>query len=495
MTIERIESTRGAPWLSKEYPWGAVDFQPQPRGPKDRALTYLVRLYDNVGGTGYFVAPTRIDPANLRDLSMVADIAARLAPPALDGVNFLRALNETWAEIAEPIEGEAIADGPEPVNWADFWARDHLVEDWLLEPLIPMARSVSIYSPAKSGKSLLSLDLAARLATGRRVMDRPAGEPLNVVYLDMEMTEGDLQERLADMGYGPDDDLSHLHYYLLPSLPPLDTPEGGDALVAIARRHNADMVVIDTTSRVLSGDENASDSIRAFYMHTGLPLKADGRTVLRLDHAGKDLGRGQRGTSAKNDDVDLVWELTAQDDDGVKLRATHRRQSWIPEVVDLVRLEDPLRHERAAHTWPSGTVEVARTLDELGAPMAGNRAAQKLLREAGYKYRNGVVAAALRYRNSTGNTSGNTSSNGNGEHLGEQSAIRFGEHLGERGEHPFTGSGEHVPSLRGERFPAPVFEPSDPHPCAECGDPIVGTVERCIDCAADSVAAWKAARR
>lgn len=288
------------------------------------------------------------------------------------------------------------------VDWSEFWTVDRNESDWLCEPLLPASRGIATYAQAKRGKSLLSLDVAARLATGTRCLDQAAGPARSVLYIDLEMTGDDLHERLEDMGHGPASDLTRLHYYLLPDLAPLDTAAGGEELTALAAHHQADLVVIDTTSRVLAGPENDADTVRAYWRHTGSRLKADGRTVWRLDHAGKDLSLGQRGTSAKADDVDVVWELTPRDD-GIRLRATHRRLGWVPETVDLVRLEDPLRHERAATSWPAGTAEVAKLLDGLDAPLdLGGRRARLLLRESGHQARNETIAAALRWRRQEG---------------------------------------------------------------------------------------------
>ena len=59
---------------------------------------------------------------------------------------------------------------------------------------------------------------------------------------------------------------------------------------------------------------------------------------VRLDHSGKDAGKGQRGSSAKNDDVDVVIRLE-RTEAGVKLTATHRRMSWFPEETSLTIAE------------------------------------------------------------------------------------------------------------------------------------------------------------
>lgn len=287
---------------------------------------------------------------------------------------------------------------PQPLVWKEFWETDHGYEDWLVEPILPRGRSIAMYSPAKVGKSLLALDVAARSACGWPVFGGYLSRKLNVVYIDLEMTEDDLAERLEDMGHGPDSDFSTFHYYLLPSLPPLDTQAGGEMLQKIVRLHKADLVIIDTTSRVISGPENEADTLRALYKYTGLLLKQDQVTVWRLDHAGKKLEAGQRGTSAKNDDVDLVWELSGSET-AYKLRATHRRQSWIPENINLTRVENPFRHEIVEDLYPTGTVQLVRVFEELEIPEDwGAKRIRKLLRDAGRSARNEVITAAIRYR-------------------------------------------------------------------------------------------------
>lgn len=286
---------------------------------------------------------------------------------------------------------------PEPVDWKTFWETDHNSEDWHIEPILPKGRQVALYAPAKVGKSLLSLDLAARKATGTPIFGAVSPR-CHIIYLDMEMTENDLAERLEDMGYGPETDFSYLHYYLLPSLPSLDTRAGGDALMELVKRHGAELVIIDTTSRVIEGPENEADTIRSLYQHTGSRLKASGVTVLRLDHAGKKLENGQRGTSAKNDDLDLVWELSGSET-AFTLRATHRRQSWIPENINLTRVDDPFRHEIVEEFNSTATVILVRIMEELEIPEDwGARRVRKAFRDAGKQARNEQLAAAIRYR-------------------------------------------------------------------------------------------------
>lgn len=258
-----------------------------------------------------------------------------------------RAINELMDPTDRRLSVVTPADAEHPMarymaqrlDWGEFWKEDHTGEQWFAEPLIPAGRLVALYAPAKQGKSEIALAVVAAVATGRAILGQlnPYG-PRNAVYLDYEMTKADLWARLDQLGYDETVDLSHLHYWPLPSLPPLDTAEGCAVARGIAAETHAEAVVIDTMGRAVEGDENSNDTYRAFARHTGLGLKSDGVAVLRTDHAGKDRERGQRGASAKNDDAEVVFRVDRVDS-GWKLTRTHTRIGWVPEVVLIDRTE------------------------------------------------------------------------------------------------------------------------------------------------------------
>jgi len=296
-------------------------------------------------------------------------------------------------------QAAALARDISPIDWRSFWATDVPAEEWTIEPIVPKGRQVAIYSPPKGGKSLFALDAVAALSTGRSVLGQPARLARSVVYLDFEMTEDDVRERLVDLGYGPDDDLSRLAYYQLPSLPPLDTERGGRVLEEIIARHNPELVIIDTMARVVQGDENDAGTYTGFYAHSGIRLKRRGVGLLRLDHAGKDVNKGQRGSSGKADDVDCVFRLSLVEDK-ILLTRTHSRIPWVPAQVTLRRESDPvLRHVLVDGGWPAGTKATAESLDELGVPLDATLAtAVRALKMAGKPRRRQVVGAGLRFR-------------------------------------------------------------------------------------------------
>jgi AAA domain len=359
------------------------------------------------------------------------------------------------------------------IDWSTFWDRDRSEAEWVYPDVLARGRGHALYAVHKTGKSLLMLYLAAEIATGP--------EPSVVVYLDYEMTEVDVFDRLDDMGYGPDTDFSRLRYALLPTLPPLDTAAGAEALTELVDGVQSEwpehhvVVVIDTISRAVRGKENDADTFRDFYFHTGIRLKRRGITWARLDHGGKSPEQGQRGSSSKGDDVDVVWKLT-KTQNGVTLHRELSRMEWVPENVVLGRFDDPLRYLRLAGDWPDGTGETANILSRLGVPLdASTRVAQKALKDADEGRRRAVVSAALQWRREKesqahGVVPGTTGTQRNHpnakptEPPRNQPLFEAGNHLGTTGTTPPVqmGGGKKDPLKGGLSSPPPSTTENDP---------------------------------
>ena len=146
------------------------------------------------------------------------------------------------------------------------------------------------------------------------------------------------------MGCKPEH-LDRLLVYSFAGLPALDTAAGGMHLKAIAVTRDASLVILDTTSRMVAGRENDADTFLQLYRCSLVGLKKEGITVLRLDHPGKDMTKGQRGSSAKEGDVDTIWRLEPVTGDTYQLEREKSRSGHGEPVFTLQRQSDPLRHE------------------------------------------------------------------------------------------------------------------------------------------------------
>ena len=286
---------------------------------------------------------------------------------------------------------------PKPIDWYALFKRETNTE-WLVTNLWPIGRQCHLHAARKTGKSLISLWMACNLAIGRDPFTGASVRPVTVGYLDYEMTEDDLLERIEEMGYTAEQLDGRLLYFLHPAIPMLDTQAGGEKLIATLTAYGVEALIIDTMSRVVAGDENSNDTYIRFYKHSGALLKAAGIAMLRLDHEGHENGRS-RGASAKADDVDIVWQLR-DTDEGLLFVRKAARMSWIPEKLAIVKSLDPLRFAITDEAWPSGTIDKAKELDACDVPTdASRRKAAEMLKTAGYTVgKTLVLNAAIRFR-------------------------------------------------------------------------------------------------
>lgn len=283
------------------------------------------------------------------------------------------------------------------LDWQALW-EDTTEEEWIVEPLLAKRRLVALYSAPKVGKSLLMLELAAAMASGRPVLGNNPTKPIAVLYVDFENDpRGDIRTRLEAMGYGPAD-LERLCYLSFPTLAKLDTKQGADELLAAIAEYGCEVVVIDTVSRSVAGDENENDTWLNFYRHTGLRLKQAEVAMIRLDHSGKDESKGQRGGSAKSGDVDAVWRLAKLGEDLFRLTCEANRFPITEQLVDLQRVEDPhLRHKRDMDARAKAADEIIGKLAKAGVPRDGSvsaREAIKIMRKAGLTFGKAAVTKA-----------------------------------------------------------------------------------------------------
>jgi hypothetical protein len=320
--------------------------------------------------------------------------------PTIEEQAWLAELDERsngHGHAVDPVEDRL----PDPVDWHALFANEAPEADWLVEDFWPARRAISIVADHKAGKSLLMFWVACCLARGIDPWSGRTREPITVAYWDYEMTENDLYERAVDEFELHPDDLDQLRYYLLPTVPPLDTPEGGRVVLGTLRRDGARAAVFDTFGRTVTGPEDLSDTVRAYYRCTAYALKAAGIASARLDHTGHTEHNRARGSSGKGDDIDVAWVLKRGD--GTSASLNHHgvsRLSWVPRSLDLVLIEGPPNYcRRATERWPAGTAECATALDELELSLdVGANEAIKALRAARRGRRREVVIAAVRYR-------------------------------------------------------------------------------------------------
>lgn len=231
------------------------------------------------------------------------------------------------------------------IDWHDLFSRPPFVEEWLAYPVVPKGRLISFYGPAKVGKSLFVLELAASVATGRDFLGQPTIKS-RVLFLDREnLPYRDILERAGNMGFNAEELVDNLLYLSYPSIDDFDTQNGAETLLHWVDTYNIDFVIVDTISRFIKGKENENDTWREVYKLVGQELKKRGTTFLRIDHSGKDLTKGARGGSAKEQDVDITWSLSKPKTKPFVLSAESSRMPLQVDVLKLVLNKNPLRFD------------------------------------------------------------------------------------------------------------------------------------------------------
>lgn len=281
------------------------------------------------------------------------------------------------------------------LDWGVFFATDFGSIQLLPGRLMAPGQQITVVGDGKAGKSLFAQEWMWRMATGQPFLGDKPQDPVRILYLDAENGQEQVQERFLSFGAGPRN-MGQLAYASFPPVRPLDTAGGGADLLSLVKATGAELVVIDTVSRFISGPENDADTWLSLYRHTLLPLKRDKIGSVRLDHRGKDSERGARGSSAKTQDVDHVWELSALGGGALALKRTHTRTGIGPDQFSLVRQArrdgDAWAHGGTRHVvmeWEAtdtaaatpGTDEhIIAVLAQHGVPLdAGNRVVKSKL--------------------------------------------------------------------------------------------------------------------
>jgi putative DNA primase/helicase len=231
------------------------------------------------------------------------------------GFDALRLADTAWSRAAD--FGRGGAPALKPVSLHELLKMDLKPRAPIIGGLLHERGIVMAYAWRGVGKTWFALSLAYAIATGGKFLRWESAKPRRVLYIDGEMPAIGLRERMepivgARESKPPSDDYfrflpADLHEFGLPNL----ATEAGQAAVD-AVLGDANVIVFDNVSTLfISGRENEAESwlpVQAWL----LKLRREGRAVIIVHHAGK--GKSQRGTSRREDILDVVLNLRAPSD-------------------------------------------------------------------------------------------------------------------------------------------------------------------------------------
>lgn len=248
-------------------------------------------------------------------------------------------------------------------NAIDFVKKDFPPREHIIGPFVKQGLNM-VYAPPGVGKTYFAMGLCYAIATGGEFLRWKCEKVQSVIYFDGELPAFLLKGRLQDLfRLNPCEALNF--DIVTPDeqscpMPDFATNEGQkEALELIG---DAEFIVIDNISTLCrTGKENEAESwipVQNFL----LKLRRLGKSVLLVHHSGKGEVLSPRGTSKREDTLDLVISLShpadykAEDacsfqmkfrksrhfrtkDDIAELTATYNDFGWAIEELEQSNLE------------------------------------------------------------------------------------------------------------------------------------------------------------
>ncbi|MFT4693585.1 MAG: putative ATP-dependent serine protease [Francisella sp.] len=214
---------------------------------------------------------------------------------------------EMQNEIAKPKPLEAY-------NWSTIISKNLKEKEYILEPLIREKDIIMIYAKTGLGKTLISTGIAWAISKSTQFLGWKCNKVKKTLFIDGEMPLISIKERVQILTSDIENDnfrvLSHDTLNDNQLMPDLSTIDGQRNIEHLTEW--ADFIVLDNLATLCrSGQENSTEAWRTTQDWL-LSLRAKGKAILIVDHAGKN--GTNRGASAKQDVLDTVITLKHPND-------------------------------------------------------------------------------------------------------------------------------------------------------------------------------------
>lgn len=248
--------------------------------------------------------------ARVADIPKLVDSAVKkYAPPTMDLSRLLQGQGVVPAERELPNRFKILTAAQlaqaEPIKW-------------MIRGLFPQVGLAALYGPSGSGKSFLTLDLSASVASGisewygMRITQCP------VTYCVLE-GEGGMGKRVAAWeGYRAKKMPNSLRF-IVQQFDITITADVEELASAIRAAGGTDgLIVLDTLNRASPGsDENSSKDMGVIIANAKALQELTGGMVLLVHHTGKDESKGMRGHSSLFAAMDCVIGVMRTRDEGL----------------------------------------------------------------------------------------------------------------------------------------------------------------------------------
>ena len=330
------------------------------------ALNRLVDAAPPVAHAGHYLATLREEGVKRR----IATLAARWVEAARNGSNAGDILVEMRRAIAE--EGEILTpSAPLTVDAGEWFDSEPPPPRFILDGTIEGGDKGSIIAKSKERKSFFTLQLVLCVAAGRPFLcwDVPRRCRVLLVQFEIKATHFQRRFRMMAAALGFDkrslgDRLAVVNARGWGHTGPLAIAEIG----AMARKHKAELIVIDPYYKVAEGDENAARDMKPTLAAFDR-LAETGAAVLYVHHDAKgdagaraiqDRGAGS-GVTGRDDDFRFVLCPHDSEQGGAVLETM--RRNFKPQDPVTIRWND-----RGCFEYLQGVVAVKQSKPTTSKP-------------------------------------------------------------------------------------------------------------------------------
>lgn len=215
----------------------------------------------------------------------------------------------TQSELAKEIA--ASTSRLKSIELSDFLQLKLPPQENILAPWLSTQSIALIYAYRGVGKTHVALEIAHAVASAGQFLGWQAPKPRGVLYLDGEMPANMMQERLASIVASSGTVVAAPFQILTPDLQSTGMPDlcsYRDQLAILSLLENIELIIVDNIATLCrTGSENDTEAWKPV-QEWALRMRASGRSVLFIHHAGKK--DTQRGASAREDAINVVIKLT-----------------------------------------------------------------------------------------------------------------------------------------------------------------------------------------
>lgn len=207
--------------------------------------------------------------------------------------------------------------------------------------ILPQNSIAIVGGISKQGKSIFVLNMGIQMATAKPFLQFNIPEPQKVIYLQAEISEQSMQNRLRKMLMSIDYDIDPKMLFIVNQKGlKITNPRDLRLIDELIKRHQANVLILDPLYKFNTGDENKVNDMTRFFDNLDRLITDNNISIVVVHHFGKPqegrLGATQfRGSSAITDYADSYLML--------------RRKSG-DESRNYMKLSFELRNEREPET-------------------------------------------------------------------------------------------------------------------------------------------------